>query len=94
MSKISEITRENWILKWFPEWGTWLNEEIEQEVVKPGTFAMWWLGCTGVWIKSEGNANILIDLWVKSGKRTQSNPLMREQHQHQRMIGCKNYNRT
>lgn len=89
MSKISEITREKWILKWFPEWGTWLNEEIEQEVVKPGTFAMWWLGCTGVWIKSEGNANILIDLWVKSGKRTQANQLMKDQHQHQRMIGCK-----
>lgn len=88
MSKVSEITRESWILSTFPEWGTWLNEEIEQEVVKPGTFAMWWLGCTGIWVKSEGNANILIDLWVKSGKRTKSNPLMREQHQHQRMIGC------
>lgn len=88
MSKISEITRESWILSTFPEWGTWLNEEIEEEVVKPGTFAMWWLGCTGLWLKSEGNANICIDLWVKSGKRTKKNKLMREQHQHQRMIGC------
>lgn len=33
MSKIDEITRENWIMSTFPEWGTWLNEEIEQEVV-------------------------------------------------------------
>ena len=89
MSKVTEITRESWILSTFPEWGTWLNEEIEQEVVTPGTFVMWWLGCTGLWVKSEGNANICIDLWVKTGKRTRSNPWMKEQHQHQRMIGCK-----
>lgn len=89
MSKISEITRESWILKTFPEWGTWLNEEIEMEEVKPGTFAMWWLGCTGIWLKTENDTNILVDLWVKSGKRTKSNPMMREQHQHQRMIGVK-----
>ena len=44
MSKIDEITRENWIMSTFPEWGTWLNEEIENEEVKPGTVAMWWLG--------------------------------------------------
>lgn len=89
MSKVSEITREKWILSAFPEWGTWLNEEIENEEVKPGSFTMWWLGCTGIWLKTEGNTNILVDLWVKSGKRTKSNPWMREQHQHQRMIGVK-----
>ncbi|MFV0255260.1 MAG: L-ascorbate 6-phosphate lactonase [Erysipelotrichaceae bacterium] len=88
MSKVSEINREKWILDTFPEWGTWLNEEIFLEKVKPNTVAMWWLGCTGMWIKSEGNANILLDLWVKSGKKTKSNPLMKKQHQHQRMIGC------
>lgn len=88
MSKIDEITRESWILSAFPEWGTWLNEEIEEEIVKPGTFAMWWLGCVGLWVKTEGNANICMDLWVKSGKRTKKEKLMRKQHQHQRMIGC------
>jgi hypothetical protein len=31
-------------MMFFPEWGSWLNEEIEEEDVKPGTFAMWWLG--------------------------------------------------
>ncbi len=88
MSKVSEITRESWILSTFPEWGTWLNEEIEQEEVKKGTVAMWWLGCTGMWIKTEGNTNLCMDLWVKTGKRTKANPLMKKQHQHQRMIGC------
>lgn len=88
MSKIDTITRESWILANFPEWGTWLNEEIEAEVVAPGTFTMWWLGCTGLWVKSEGGSHICIDFWTKSGKRTQKNRLMKEQHQHQRMIGC------
>lgn len=88
MSKVNNITRESWILSTFPEWGTWLNEEIENEIVKPGSIAMWWLGCTGMWIKTEGDTNICIDLWVKTGKKTSTNPLMKKQHQHQRMIGC------
>jgi L-ascorbate 6-phosphate lactonase len=90
MSKVSEITRESWILSTFPEWGTWLTEEIEQEVVAPGTFAMWWLGCTGIWVKSEGGANICIDLWVGTGKKSLKNRLMAPQHQMQRMTGCVN----
>ncbi len=88
MSKIDEITRESWIMATFPEWGTWLNEEIESTVVEKGTFAMWWLGCTGIWIKSEGDANILIDLWTAPGKQSHGNGLMKKGHQHQRMIGC------
>ena len=40
MSKVEELTREKWVLGAFPEWGTWLNEEIDNEVVQPGTFAM------------------------------------------------------
>ena len=51
MPNVKEITRESWILSTFPEWGTWLNEEIEEEVVPEGNFAMWWLGNCGVWIK-------------------------------------------
>lgn len=53
MSKISEMTRESWIESTFPEWGTWLVEDIENEVVAPGNVAMWWLGCTGVWLKHQ-----------------------------------------
>jgi len=30
MAKIDETTRESWVLSSFPEWGTWLNEEIDQ----------------------------------------------------------------
>ena len=52
MSKISEMTRQSWIESTFPEWGTWLVEDIENEAVAPGNVAMWWLGCTGVWFKA------------------------------------------
>ena len=90
MAKIDEITKESWLMNTFPEWGTWLNEEIEEEVVAPGTFAMWWLGCTGIWIKSEGNANICIDLWCGSGKRTKTKKLMEAHHQMARMCGGRN----
>jgi L-ascorbate 6-phosphate lactonase len=87
MSQVDQITRESWILNTFPEWGTWLNEEIEAEVVKPGTFAMWWLGCTGIWIKSEGNTNICVDLWCGAGKKTHANPYIKPNHQMARMCG-------
>jgi L-ascorbate 6-phosphate lactonase len=89
MAKIDSIKRESWILATFPEWGTWLNEEIDAEVVDPGSFAMWWLGCTGIWLKSAGGANVLIDFWVGSGKRSRKNPLMTPQHQMQRMTGTR-----
>ena len=85
---LQELDKDKWLKAVFPEWGTWLNEEIEEEVVGTGTFAMWWLGCTGIWIKSEGNANILIDFWTQTGKRTKKVKEMKKQHQHQRATGC------
>ncbi|MDQ0360675.1 L-ascorbate 6-phosphate lactonase [Breznakia pachnodae] len=87
MSQINDITRESWILGAFPEWGTWLNEEIENEEVKPGTFAMWWIGCTGVWFKTENNTNLAIDLWFGNGKRTQKTKEMAPYHQMRNMTG-------
>lgn len=87
MSQIDEITREKWILGAFPEWGTWLNEEIDNEVVKPGTVAMWWLGCTGLWVKTENDTNISIDLWFGNGKRTQKVKEMAPFHQMRNMTG-------
>jgi L-ascorbate 6-phosphate lactonase len=88
MAKVDEITKESWVLSTFPQWGTWLNEEIEREVVAPGTFAMWWLACTGIWVKTEGGTNICIDLWCGTGKRSMKNPLMDPHHQMARMSGC------
>ena len=94
MSKVKSITRESRILSTFPEWGSWLNEEIEQEQVAPGTFAMWWLGCTGIWLKSEGGTNVCVDFWCGTGKQSHGNPLMKQGHQMQRMAGVKNCSQT
>ena len=87
-NKVNDISRESWILNTFPEWGTWLNEEIEREDVKPGTFSMWWLGCTGIWLKTENRTNLVTDLWCSTGKKTHGNGLMKQGHQHMKMIGC------
>ncbi|MDR1914632.1 MAG: L-ascorbate 6-phosphate lactonase, partial [Clostridiales bacterium] len=87
MSKIDDITMESWILNSYPEWGTWLNEEIEEETVAPGTVAMWWLGCVGLWVKSAGGTNISVDLWAGNGKRTKKSKNMLPGHQMANMCG-------
>ncbi len=87
MSKLDDITREKWILGAFPEWGTWLNEEIDAEKVEKDKVTMWWLGCTGIWIKTENQTNIAIDLWFGNGKRSRKNPYMDEFHQMRNMTG-------
>jgi L-ascorbate 6-phosphate lactonase len=87
MNHIDEITRESWILNSFPEWGTYLNEEIDATTVAPGTFTMWWLGCTGIWVKTPGDCNITVDFWSGNGKRTQKNKYMKENHQMANMCG-------
>ena len=89
MSKIEGITRESWIMSTFPEWGTWLNEDIESEVVSKGTVAMWWLGCTGIWLKSDMGTNITIDLWCGNGKRTHGDDKMKIGHQMANMCGAR-----
>ncbi len=89
MSKMDEITRESWIRSTFPEWGTWLNEEIEAEAVAPGNVAMWWLGCTGLWVKSDKGCNLSIDFWAGNGKRTKANGMMVQGHQMANMSGVR-----
>ena len=93
MPNVKDITRESWILKTFPEWGTYLNEEIEEAKVEKGKFKMWWLGNTGIWVKSEGNTNVMVDLWVSTGKVSHYNAdgtirKIDPQHQMARMSGA------
>ena len=89
MSKVSETTRESWIKATFPEWGTWLNEEIENTVIEEGSVGMWWLGCTGIWFKTPGGANITIDLWAGNGKRTHGDGKIKVGHQMANMAGVR-----
>ena len=87
MATITETSRDSWIKSTFPEWGTWLVEDIEQELVPKGQVAMWWLGCTGIWFKTPGGANITIDLWCGNGKRTHGDNKMKPGHQMANMCG-------
>lgn len=87
MATITETSRDSWIKSTFPEWGTWLVEDIEQELVPKGQVAMWWLGCTGIWLKTPGGANITIDLWCGNGKRTHGDNKMKPGHQMANMCG-------
>ena len=90
----NEITREQWLLECFPEWGTWLLEDIEEEQVKPGTFVSWWLGCTGIWIKTEGDTNLCFDLFSANAKNSHYNiqPHMKgSDFQLARIAGSKEY---
>ena len=89
MSTISEMTRQKWIDKTFPEWGTWLVEEIEGTKVPKGNVAMWWLGCTGIWMKTPKGTNITIDFWNGNGKRTHGDGKMAVGHQMANMGGVR-----
>ncbi len=61
LTKNREMNREKWLSEVFPEWGTYLNDEIENMDVKSGTFALWWFGACSFYLKTHGNANILVD---------------------------------
>ncbi len=65
---IKNITEETWKDEVFPEWGSWLNEEIDNAKVKSGQLVMWWLANMGVWIKTDHQTNITVDLWCGKGK--------------------------
>lgn len=84
---ISEVTRETWMNEAFPDWGTWLNEEIDGTEVPHGKFTMWWLGNMGVWIKTDRQTNIAVDLWCGTGKTTHNKPDMSARHQWSRLTG-------
>ncbi len=93
---IKDLDRQTWINNVFPEWGTFLNEAIEAKDVKPDTFAMWWLGCTGIWVKTPEDCNIIIDLWLDTGKQTRKFPAPPEwgqgiDFQMARMVGSREF---
>ncbi|AEB07614.1 putative L-ascorbate 6-phosphate lactonase [Coriobacterium glomerans PW2] len=84
---VQEVTQQSWINEVFPEWGTWLNEEIDRTEIEHGTFGMWWLTNMGVMIKSDKQTQIAIDLWCGPGKRTHDAPDMGPRHQWSRLTG-------
>ena len=61
--KNREITREQWILEAFPEWGTFLNQEIEKYQVPKGQVSLWWCGGPSWVLKTDEGGIFLIDQW-------------------------------
>ncbi|HAL73932.1 MAG TPA: L-ascorbate 6-phosphate lactonase, partial [Clostridiales bacterium] len=57
--------------------------------VQPGTVAMWWLGCTGIWVKTPADCNITIDAWFGNGKQKHGNGKMAVGHQMANMCGAR-----
>ena len=57
------MTRETWLAEVFPEWGTFLNQQVENDVVKPGTVALWWLSGPSWCLKTSAGGVFLIDCY-------------------------------
>jgi len=55
------MDRIRWLLECFPEWGQFLNRQIEETRVPEGNFALWWTGGMGFVLKSPGGAVLLVD---------------------------------
>ncbi len=90
---LSRIDRDTWLREVFPEWGTYLNEEIEETKVPEGKVCMWWLACTGVWIKTPGDADITVDFWTQRGAATKKPKPYEEEKDRQlvRMTGSRKH---
>lgn len=66
-----DITREIWLNESFPEWGTLLNQYIENVVIKEGTVAIWWLGGPSWVLKTDEGGIFFIDVYSGPSLYTQ-----------------------
>ena len=55
------ITKDDWLREVFPEWGTMLNQQIENAGIPEGQIALWWLGGPSFAMKTSGGDVFLID---------------------------------
>ena len=53
-----EMNRDIWLKEVFPEWGSYLNYEIDQFKVKPGAGALWYFGAMSCCIKEPGRCGL------------------------------------
>jgi L-ascorbate 6-phosphate lactonase len=56
-----DITKDDWLREVFPEWGTFLNREMENTVVEKGQVALWWFGGPSFGMKTSSGEIFLID---------------------------------
>lgn len=58
-----EMTRDIWLQEVFPEWGTYLNYELETIKVPEKSGMLWYYGAMSCAVKSQAGAVFLIDLY-------------------------------
>ncbi len=56
-----EITKDTWLKDSFPQWGTYLNKEIENHIVDENGVSLWWTGGPSWVMKTQGGAVFFID---------------------------------
>jgi len=65
-----DIDRQKWLEEVFPEWGHYLNKQINEAAVKPETVALWWFGGPSWALKSDEGNTFLIDNYSGSSNYT------------------------
>jgi L-ascorbate 6-phosphate lactonase len=56
-----DIDRDQWLRDSFPEWGTMLNQEIENRQVPKGEVSLWWCGGPSWILKTDEGGIFFID---------------------------------
>jgi L-ascorbate 6-phosphate lactonase len=64
LSRDREIDHETWLHDVFPEWGMFLNREIETRVVPAGTVSLWWCGGPSWVLKTDAGGVFFIDMFA------------------------------
>lgn len=57
------MTRTQWLEEVFPEWGTFLNQQIENFEVPAGRIALWWLGGPSWVVKTTAGGIFFVDVY-------------------------------
>ncbi|MGI6097327.1 MAG: MBL fold metallo-hydrolase [Dethiobacteria bacterium] len=58
-----DLTREDWLSDCFPEWGTFLNQQIEAYEVPKGQVSLWWLGGPSWVLRTDEGGIFFIDVY-------------------------------
>jgi len=54
-----DLTRAQWLEECFPEWGTYLNKQIDETRVEEGKVALWWFGGPSWCLKNQGEIYLI-----------------------------------
>ncbi len=66
-----EMSRDQWLQDVFPEWGSYLNQQIENAEVPKGTVSLWWCGGPSWVLKTDEGGIFWIDQYCGPSIYTQ-----------------------